>query len=151
MNRSIGIVTRPGVIDLTRPSNFQPHAGAKKLVIKNLRTTSRQDLEEYYNKTWTELDNALTSVFKREVPTMPLEILCRGVEATCRHGHAEKLFVHLKERCKVYLEKVLLPMIEENGGPSNVDALRNVHKFWTIWNEQAVRAYQAPYFVGTDC
>jgi cullin-4 len=150
MNRSIGIVSRPGVIDLTLPSNFQPYAGAKKLVIKNLRTTSRQDLVEYYNKTWTELDDALTSLFEREEPAMPLEMLCRGVEATCRHGRAEKLFVHVKERCKSYLEKQLLPVLEEGGGPSNVDALRTVHKFWTIWNEQSVREYQARYIVETD-
>lgn len=143
MSRSIGIVTRPGFVDLTRgPSNFQPHAGAKKLVIKNLRTTSRADLEEYYEKTWRELDDALTAVFNMEEPSVPLEVLCRGVEATCRHGRAQKLFGHLKERCKTYLEKQLLPVLEREGAGTNVDALRAMWKFWSVWNEKSVRRYR---------
>ena len=139
MNKTMGITSQPTkMIDLTRPSNFQPHSGAKRLVIKNLRTTSRKDVEEYYDRTWKDLDNALTAIFKREQPVSPLEVLCRGVEATCRRGRAEALSLHLKDRCKSYLEKQLLPVIENHAGPSNVDALRAVHQFWTIWNEQSV-------------
>lgn len=140
MSKSIGITTRPGFVDLTRgPSNFQPHAGAKKLVIKNLRTTSRSNLEQYYDKTWNELDDALTTVFKRQDPAVPLEVLCRGVEATCRHGRAEKLFWHLKERCRGFLEKELLPIVEREAAGSNVDSLKAVWRFWSIWNDQSVR------------
>lgn len=148
MSRTVGLVTRPAFVDLTRgPSNFQPHAGAKKLVIKNLRTTSRVDLEEYYEKTWKEVDDALTAVFKREDPRVPLEVLCRGVEATCRHGKAQKLFDHLKERCKTYLERQLLPVVEREGAGTNVDALRAVWRFWSLWNEQSVRGYRSVCFV----
>jgi cullin-4 len=129
---------RPNVIDLTRPSNFQPNTGAKRLVIKNLRTSSRKDIDTYYDRTWDELDAALTSVFSRTSPTSPLEVLCRGVEAICRRNQPDKLFTHLKDRCKVYLEKQLLPTIESEAGPNEVDTLRTVHKFWTIWNEQSV-------------
>ena len=143
MSRTVGLRTPRAFVDLTRaPSNFQPHAGAKKLVIKNLRTTSRADLEEYYEKTWREVDDALTAVFKREDPRVPLEVLCRGVEATCRHGKAQKLFDHLKERCKTYLEKRLLPEVEKEGTGTNVDALRAVWRFWSLWNEQSVRGHQ---------
>jgi cullin-4 len=129
---------RPNVIDLTRPSNFQPNTGAKRLVIKNLRTSSRKDIDTYYDRTWDELDAALTSVFSRTSPSSPLEVLCRGVEAICRRGQPDKLFTHLKDRCKVYLEKQLLPTIESEAGPNEVETLRTVHKFWTIWNEQSV-------------
>jgi cullin-4 len=139
MSKTFGIGARPKHVDLTRPpSNFQPHAGAKRLVIKNLRTTSTKGVDEYYDRTWSELDAALTSVFKRVSPNTPLEVLCRGVEATCRRGQAEKLFTHLKDRCKGYLEKQLLPELEKQSGTSNVDALRAVQRFWTVWNVQSV-------------
>lgn len=139
MSKTLGIGSRPKVIDLTRPpSNFQPHAGAKRLVIKNLRTTSTKSVDEYYDRTWSELDAALTSIFNKCPPSTPLEVLCRGVEATCRRGQAEKLFMHLKDRCKGYLEKHLLPEVERQTGTSNVDALRAVQRFWVVWNEQSV-------------
>jgi cullin-4 len=139
MSKTLGIGARPKTIDLTRPpSNFQPHAGAKRLVIKNLKTTSTKSVDEYYDRTWSELDAALTSVFNKVPPTTPLGVLCRGVEAICRRGQAEKLFSHLKDRCKGYLEKQLLPELEKQSGTSNVDALRAVQRFWTVWNEQSV-------------
>jgi cullin-4 len=139
MSKTLGLGSRPKVIDLTRPpSNFQPHAGAKRLVIKNLRPTSTKSVDEYYGRTWSELDAALTSVFNKRPPSTPLGVLCRGVEATCRRGQAEKLFLHLKDRCKGYLEKQLLPELEKQSGTSNVDALRAVQRFWVAWNEQSV-------------
>ena len=139
MSKTMGVSSQhTKVIDLTRPSNFQPHCGAKRLVIKNLRTTARKDVDAYYDRTWNDLDSALTAIFKRDQPISPLEVLCRGVEATCRRGRAEGLSLHLKGRCKTYLEKNLLPIIESHAGPNNVDALRAVHKHWTLWNEQSV-------------
>lgn len=113
-------------------------------MIKNLRTTSRKDIDTYYDRTWGELDAALTSVFSRASPSSPLEVLCRGVEAICRRGQPDKLFTHLKDRCKVYLEKQLLPTIESEAGLNDVDTLRAVHKFWTIWNEQSVSDVNLP-------
>lgn len=74
MNKTMG-VSLPGTVDLTRPSNFQPHTGAKRLVIKNLRTSSTVDREEYFKKTWDELDGALASVFSNKQPVSPLEVL----------------------------------------------------------------------------
>ena len=85
------------------------------------------------------MDNALSAVFRREDPSDPLDLLCRGVEATCRHGEAERLFGHLKERCRTYLEEDLLPAVEQEGTGTNVDTLRAVWRFWSSWNEQSVR------------
>jgi cullin-4 len=130
---------RPPVVDLTRTSNFQPNTGAKKLVIKNLRTTSRQDVDEYYKKTETELDDALTSIFKRQSPKSPLEVLCRGVETLCRRGQADELFRNLKRRCQVHLEKNVIPQMQSEAGVNSVNTLKTVLKFWTAWNEQSVR------------
>lgn len=138
MSRAQVISSRPKVIDLTNNNNFQPTIGAKKLVIKNLRTKSRQDVGEYYQRTWEELDDTLTSIFEGQPTKTPFEVLCRGVEATCRRGEADKLAVHLRDRCKIYLEKELLPRIENEAGSGNVKALSTVHKYWTLWNKQAV-------------
>lgn len=139
MAKPAGIVSRPGVIDLTRPSKFPTHEGPKRLVIKNLRTTSRKDIDEFYERTWDDLDAALTSNFNMEQPASPLEVLCRGVEAICKRGRGEQLSKHVKDRSKAYLETQLLPMIEKESGPSCVDTLRSVYKYWTQWNEQSVR------------
>ena len=145
MSKTMGIGSRPKLIDLTRPpSNFQPHAGAKRLVIKNLRPSSTKSVNEYYDRTWSELDAALTSIFNKQPPSTPLEVLCRGVEATCRRGQAERLFMHLKDRCKGYLEKQLLPELEKQCGTSNVDGLRTVQRFWVAWNEQSVCLHSPP-------
>lgn len=138
MSRTQGLSARPKVVNLT--STFQPNTGARKLVIKNLRTKSRLDAGEYYQRTWDELDDTLTSIFKKQIPAAPLEVLCRGVEATCRRGQAEKLALHLQNRCRGYLEKELLPKIENEAESTNVEALRVVHKYWTEWNKQAVSA-----------
>lgn len=145
MSKSAGLGSRPQkVIDLTGKSaqmhsNFQPNTGAKKLMVKNLRTVSRtKDAEAYFTRTWDELDNALTSVFNGQTTDVALEILYRGVEYVCRRNKADELFTHFKSRCKTHLEKEMLPQLESEIGTSNVDALRTVHRFWTRWNEQSV-------------
>lgn len=142
MSKSADLEQRPTVIDLTKspqPSNFQPNTGAKKLLIKNLRTKDRsKELDAYYARTWNELDAALTAIFHGQPPAVALEILYRGVEATCRRGRAADLFAHFRSRCKTYLEKDLLPVVESEAGIGTVEALRTVHKFWTRWDEQSV-------------
>jgi hypothetical protein len=62
MNKGKGPVPRTGFVDLTRQSQFDPQNGVKRLVIKNLRTSSPKDADEYYTRVWAELDSALTSV-----------------------------------------------------------------------------------------
>ncbi|KAH7343073.1 Cullin family-domain-containing protein [Rhexocercosporidium sp. MPI-PUGE-AT-0058] len=146
MSKSSGLGFGPQkVIDLTGSkaapqmhSNFQPNTGAKKLVVKNLRTASRTNqTEAYYTRTWDELDASLTSVFNGRTTNVALESLYRGVEYICRRSKADDLFLHFKARCKAYLEKEMLPQLESEIGTSNVDALRTIHKFWSKWNEQS--------------
>jgi len=153
MSKSAGLGSGPQkVIDLTgfKPqqqmqSNFQPNIGARKLVVKNLKTASRtKDTEAYLARTWNELDGAFTSVFNGRTTDVALEILYRGVEYICRRNKADVLFEHFKARCKTYLEKQMLPQLESEIGTSNVDALRAVHKFWIRWNEQSVCFFQSP-------
>ncbi|RAL68576.1 hypothetical protein DID88_007298 [Monilinia fructigena] len=139
MNKTMG-VSCPGTIDLTRVSNFQPHTGAKRLVIKNLRTTSPNDREQYFKKTWDELDDALASVFSNKQPESPLEVLCRGVEAICRRGkeQADKLYRHLEKRCHTHIKDGLLLVIVRHIGSSSVETLQFVDKVWRIWRNQLV-------------
>ncbi|ESZ96368.1 hypothetical protein SBOR_3251 [Sclerotinia borealis F-4128] len=139
MNKTIR-VSRPGTIDLTRPSNFQPHTGAKGLVIKNLRTTSPNDREQYFQKTWDELDDALALVFSNKQPVSPLEVLCRGVEAICRRGkeQADQLYRHVEKRCHTHIKDGLLPAIIRNRGFSSVETLRTVERIWGIWRTQLI-------------
>ncbi len=133
---------RPEIVDLTKPrSAFHHHHqnGPKKIVIKNLRTPSRANLENYYARTLEELDDALQAIFSRKQPKQPLERLYRGVEDTCRHGSSEELYNRLRRRCEAYLNGDLLKAIKAEGGSSNVDMLKSVHKHWVIWEAQSVR------------
>lgn len=120
-----------------KPSAFEPHRGAKKLVIKNLKERS-QDLEKYYDDTWRDLDAAVTAILHGERTKIALEQLHRGVEMTCRRGRAEALFEHLKLQCKTYIDKELLPSIESGAERSNVEVLRTVYLHWTIWHKRTV-------------
>ncbi|KAM0155808.1 hypothetical protein ACHAPG_005684 [Botrytis cinerea] len=139
MNKTMGF-SRPGVVDLTRPSNFQPHTGAKRLVIKNLRISSPSDGEQYFQKTWDELDGALTSVFSNQQPVTPLEVLCRGVESICRRGKdkADQLYRHLEQHCHTHIKDGLLPDILRKGDSNSVETLRAVETVWGIWRTQLI-------------
>jgi cullin-4 len=140
----------PGDMVRTVPSGFEPHKGAKVLKIKNLRTTQKVDIEEYYDRTWSQLDAAVMATFNGRPTALPLDVLCRGVEATCRRGRADKLASHLKERCKTHLEKEVLPVIERDAGTSNVEALRAVYSHWITWNAQSVSDATAWYWLLID-
>lgn len=130
----------PEIVDLTKPTTaFQPHKGAKKLVIKNLRTTSRtNDLEKYYDATRKELLEALQAIFEQKQPRQPLERLYRGVEDLCRHGASRELYETLRERCETYLKNDLQRSIVAEAGSSNIDVLKSTYKHWVIWNAQSV-------------
>ncbi|KAI8964120.1 Cullin-domain-containing protein [Daldinia sp. FL1419] len=129
----------PKVVDLTKsPTAFQPHKGAKKLVIKNLRTASRSsDLQKYYDATRNELLEALQAIFEQKQPRQPLERLYRGVEDLCRHGVSRELYETLRERCETYLKNDLQRSIVTESGSSNIDVLKSTYKHWVIWNAQS--------------
>ena len=131
----------PETIDLTQqPSAFKPYAGAKKLVIKNLRAPMSRDAQaaEYYARTEKELEGALDAVFAGRKPDVPLERLYRGVEDVCRKGDPGKVYTMLRERIENHLQKVVLPRIQRNGGNSNQDTLKGVLAEWKTWNTQTV-------------
>lgn len=133
----------PEVIDLTeRPSAFQPHAGAKKLVIKNLRAPGGNrdaQIEQYYARTEKDLDEALAAIFTGRKPEVPLERLYRGVEDVCRKGNAEKVYRMLMKRVEKHLQTVVLPRIGKTADASEVGILKKVLVEWKTWNTQTVR------------
>jgi len=136
----------PEMVDLTRrTAPFQPHIGAKKLVIKNVRTTSNaSQVDQYYRRTWDELGAALRSVFAGEHPKQPLEMLYRGVEDICRHGEEERVYKMLKEQCEHHLNGKVFEVIRSSGEGSNVSMLSAVHTQWQAWNSQTVSCSPPP-------
>ncbi|KAI0024967.1 cullin-4A [Xylariomycetidae sp. FL0641] len=117
---------------------FHPNHGAKKLVIKNLRTTSQaRDLELYYEKARNDLQDALEAIFAQKQPAQPLERLYRAVEDLCRHGSGRELYDMLRHTCDAYLKGRMYESIKTNAGPSNVDMLRSLHKHWILWDDQS--------------
>ncbi|PFH63236.1 hypothetical protein XA68_15870 [Ophiocordyceps unilateralis] len=123
------------------PSTLQPWSGARKLVVKNLRTahSSGRDaqVEEYYARTERELAAALDAVFTGKQPAVPLERLYRGVEDVCRKGGADEVYAMLADRVETHLQTVVLPRIKRSAGLSSPDVLRTVLAEWKKWNAQA--------------
>ena len=142
--------TNGGVIDLTisptgspkkpaqrRPANFTPHIGTKKLVVKNFRTTPRASPDQYANQVWTQLETALSAIFRGE--DVSLEELYRGVENVCRQDKAQALFQKLCEKCNNHVTIDLKALATKDmHGASAIDVLRATIKAWTLWKEQLV-------------
>ncbi|KAJ6144855.1 hypothetical protein N7470_008750 [Penicillium chermesinum] len=86
-----------------RQGNFSPNVGAKKLVVKNLRTGPRVNHEPYFDKIWSQLDSALSDIFDGKKPSLSLEELYKGAENVCRQDRAALLAKKVQSRCKDYV------------------------------------------------
>ena len=132
----------PEMADPARPSAFQPYNGAKKLVIKNLRTSNSTaqnvKAQEYYARIHRHLEASLEDGWAGNKPAVPLENLYRGVEDLCRKGDAEKIYGMLRRRMEAHVNKVILRRIERNGRNSDLEAARSVLLEWQAWNSQMV-------------
>lgn len=125
---------------VSRPSNFTPHTGAKRLVVKNLRLGPRLNQDEYFDSIWSRLSTALDTIFDGGKPATSLEELYKGAENVCRQGRAAMLAKKLQERCKTYVVNTLRQnMVARTKDGSNVDALRAVVDAWAAWNTKLVR------------
>lgn len=123
-----------------RQNNFSPHAGAKKLVVKNLRTGPRMNQEPYFDKTWAQLDAALSAIFDGQKPESSLEELYKGAENICRQERAALLAKKVQERCKDYVAgKLRDNLVTRAGGGTDVDTLRAVIEAWSVWHSRLVR------------
>jgi len=144
-----------GIVDLTNspPRNGQPrrlngvkpvtamnpHQGAKKLVVKNLKKDSTWDPEQYMNQVWVRLDSALTDVFAGGKESFTMEDLYRGVENVCKQGKAKAVYDRLHRRCTHHLSSSVLPAIQSKSEDGdNVATLNAVLAAWASWTSQVV-------------
>lgn len=121
-----------------RPPPFQPHAGTRKLQVKNLRKPTKGDPDAYFNTTWTSLSSALTAIFNGERISASLEELYRGTENICRAERAGPLFEKLKARMNEYVGGPLKEEIIEKAGRSEEETVKAIEAAWTKWNRQLV-------------
>lgn len=142
------------VVDLTKPSNgkgrrisggtrldhFSSQAGPRKLVVKNLRTTTKTDPNQYCEQTIGGLESALTSIFKDERPALSNEELYRGAENLCKLGRALDLSKMLMERCKAHVSLNIASSLASVADGNNVPALKAVLAAWSKWMKQLVSA-----------
>ncbi|UKZ82327.1 hypothetical protein TrVFT333_010113 [Trichoderma virens FT-333] len=131
----------PEVIDLTkRQSAFQPLGGARKLIIKNLRSPINHEarIQEYYARTERELEEALDAIFSNQSPAIPLERLYRGVEDMCRSDNGDKVYRTLKDKVDKHLKNVILPRIQSAANVSSLEVLRRTLAEWKTWNSQTI-------------
>ena len=121
------------------------HGGAKKLVVKNLKTNTNWDSKAYLEKIWGQLDAALAVIFKDGQNTFSKEDLYRGVENVCRQGGASTLFSRLEQRCRMHVEQDMRQPLLEKAGDDNIAILKAVLMKWARWKEQMV-TIRAIYF-----
>lgn len=138
MSETIGLVA-PSNVDLRRAIGFQPHTGARKLVVKNLRPSRVADLREHYGKVQVHILDAVTMILKDEKPRQPLERLYRDVEDICRNNQAEGLYRELRLRTNDYLQSIVLRNLQKadkRGHP--LQFLEVLLDAWKNWNAKAV-------------
>ena len=127
-----------------RQNSFTPNAGARKLVVKNLRTGPRANHEPYFDKIWSQLDSALSDIFEGREPGTSLEELYKGAENICRQGRATTLAQKVQERCKEYVSgKLRNNLVARAGNVTDVDTLRAVIDAWSAWHSRLVGRGQA--------
>ncbi|KAM0722426.1 hypothetical protein Q7P37_001867 [Cladosporium fusiforme] len=126
---------------------INPATGAKKLVVKNLKTNTQWDSKAYLEKIWGQLDAALAFIFKDVQEGFSKEDLYKGVENVCRQGGASTLYSRLDNRCRQHVERDMRdPLVAKIGG-SHVDVLSSVLAEWTRWKEQMVTIRSIYFFL----
>ncbi|KAB8360732.1 hypothetical protein FH972_024467 [Carpinus fangiana] len=112
--------------------------GAKKLVVKNFRTTPKSDPTQYCDLTIKQLDEALTAIFADRRPTLSNEELYRGCENVCKLGKPDQLAKKLLQRIKQHVSGDLKATPSAAAGGSNVQVLNAVITAWKKWRRQLI-------------
>ncbi|KAL4887389.1 hypothetical protein BJY04DRAFT_204342 [Aspergillus karnatakaensis] len=138
---------RPGNAP-SHQSNFTPHTGAKRLVVKNLKTGNRLNQDSYFDKVWAQLDAALTAIFSGGKPEVSLEELYKGAENVCRQGRAAVLSKRLESRCREHVTgKLHGSLVDRAQMGSNIDTLRSVVEAWKVWQSMLVTVRWIFYYL----
>ena len=121
-------------------SSFTPQTGARKIVVKNLRTTPRLNHDDYFKKVWTQLDSALTAILTHGKLAHSLEELYKGVENLCRQDKAQVLYQRLCERCKTHIESSVQQELLQQAklAANDAELLKAVGQAWSTWSDQLV-------------
>ncbi|KAJ5817560.1 Winged helix-turn-helix transcription repressor DNA-binding [Penicillium robsamsonii] len=143
-----GPIRSQGLNANARQNNFSPHTGAKKLVVKNLRTGPRLNQESYFDKVWSQLDAALTAIFDGRKPESSLEELYKGGENVCRQERAALLAKKLQERCREYVSGTMRTnLVTKAGGSTDVATLQAVIEAWSAWHSKLVTVRWIFYYL----
>lgn len=122
-----------------RSLSFSPHTGAKKLVVKNLRTTPKINPDQYFSKVWAQLDASLTAIFSSEKPSYSMEELYKGTENICRQGKAPELYRNVFQRFQNHTAKTMRSSLQaKTNVGSNVAVVTALVDAWATWNKQLV-------------
>lgn len=122
---------------LIRPTSSGAQTGPKKLVVKNLKPSSRSNPDEYYNDVLRQLNAALSAIFKGENLPYSNESLYKGVVNLCRQDRAPALYRDLCQRCTSNIAtRIRQPLLDIAGAANNVEVLKAVIEAWTTWKRQ---------------
>ncbi|KAJ5782392.1 hypothetical protein N7457_004166 [Penicillium paradoxum] len=148
MSETNGSVKPQNMNPNSRQSNFSPHTGAKKLVVKNLRAGPRLNQDSYFDKVWSQFDAALTAIFDGKKPESSLEELYKGGENVCRQDRAALLAKKLQARCKEFVSgNMRTNLATRAGGSTDVDTLRAVIEAWSTWHTKLVTVRWIFYYL----
>lgn len=115
------------------------HLGPKKIIIKNFRNVPRTDPNQYFDQVWSQLEAALSAIFRDAEVPYSLEDLYKGVENLCRQDQGSPLYKKLSEKCKAELKSQLrYPGTEEIQNITNTAVLQAVAGAWSAWNTRLV-------------
>lgn len=121
---------------LVNRTGINPHTGAKKLVVKNLKTNTNWDSKVYLEQIWGRLDQALSLIFEGRHDASSQEDLYRGVENVCRQRGASTLFSRLEAKARTHMEiDVRKPLLAQTDS-DNVAVLKAVLSEWSSWSQQ---------------
>ena len=122
-------------------SNYNPNLGAKKIVVKNLRTAPRADPSQYLDQTWMRLAVSLDAIFAgKSVLPYSMEELYKGAENVCRQGHSAELCGRLEQKAQTYAGSLQRSLLQGIDAESTV-LLQEVVNAWSTWNRQMVSTF----------
>lgn len=128
---------------MVRQVGFGQNKEPRKFVVKNLRKTPKTDLSVYYEKVWTQLEAAISAIFKDEKISCSKEELYTGVEILCRQGRAPWLYQKLWDKCKGEVARwAKQPFSDEGLKDKDADILHLVVQAWSRWTNHLVCIWQ---------
>ncbi|KAI9676636.1 MAG: hypothetical protein M1829_002953 [Trizodia sp. TS-e1964] len=120
--------------------SFQPHAGAKRMVVRTLGAECALGLDDYLEQTWARTDATLAALCTEESIPYSVEDIYRGIESICKQNAAAKMFRKLEARCHRHVKATLRDPLMANAasGLSDLDIVFAVRAAWLQWSEQTM-------------